>query len=63
MLAKTGFLIMDFLLALFILVAVRQVHAMHQIISDTSEATILTIFVYLLLIIAISLFLTGLVIL
>ena len=61
--AKVALLVMDFLLTLFIIIAIKQVAAMHQIISDNSESGIITVFVYLLLIFAVSLFLAGLVIL
>jgi len=62
-LTKVGFLAVDFFFILFLLVAVRQVYAMDAIISGSGNPLVIKVAVFLLLIIAISLFLTALVIL
>jgi hypothetical protein len=61
--AKIGFLAVDFFFVLFLVVAVRQVYAMNSIISGTGNPYAIKLAVFTLLIIAISLFLTALVIL
>jgi hypothetical protein len=62
-LAKTGFLAIDFFFVLFLLVAIKQVYAMNAIISGNGNPLVVKIWAILLLIIAVSLFLTALVIL
>ncbi len=61
--AKIGFLGIDFLFIIFLLVAIRQVYAMDAIISDVHDSGIIKLGAVLLFIIAVSLFLTALVIL
>jgi hypothetical protein len=60
---KIGFLAGDLFFILFLLVAARQVFAMNKIINDDNDSFFVKTSVFLLLIIAISLFLTALVIL
>jgi hypothetical protein len=60
---KIGFLAVDFFFVLFLIVAVRQVYAMNAIISGSGNPLIVKLAVITLLLIAISLFLTALVIL
>ncbi|MGA2967589.1 MAG: DUF5657 family protein [Candidatus Levyibacteriota bacterium] len=62
-LAKVGFLAMDFFFVLFLIVAVRQVYAMNSIISGSGNPYIVKLVIFVLLIVAVSLFLTALVIL
>jgi hypothetical protein len=61
--AKIGFLAMDFFFVLFLIVAVRQVYAMNKIISGSGDPHIVKVAVFILLFVAVSLFLTALVIL
>lgn len=61
--AKIGFLAVDFFFVLFLIVAVRQVYAMDAIISGTGNPFIIKLSIFILLLIAASLFLTALVIL
>jgi hypothetical protein len=61
--AKVGFLAMDFFFVLFLVVAVRQVYAMNAIISGSGNPYIVKLAIFILLFIAVSLFLTALVIL
>ncbi len=61
--AKIGFLTLDFFFALFLVVAVRQVFAMDEIISGSGNSSLVKFVAIALLLIAISLFLTALVIL
>jgi hypothetical protein len=60
---KTGFLAVDLCFILFLLVAARQVFAMNKIINDDNDSFFVKTSVLLLLIFAVSLFLTALVIL
>ena len=60
---KIGFLTVDFFFVLFLVIAVRQVYAMNSIISGNGNPLIVKLVVIMLLLIAISLFLTALVIL
>jgi hypothetical protein len=60
---KVGFLAVDFFFVLFLVVALRQVYAMNSIISGSGNPLVVKTAAILLLIIAISLFLTALVIL
>jgi len=60
---KIGFLIVDLCFMLFLLVAARQVFAMNKIINDDNDSFFVKTSVLLLLIFAVSLFLTALVIL
>ncbi len=62
-LAKVGFLAIDFFFTLFLLIAIKQAYAMNDIISGTGNFFAIKLWVGLLLGIAISLFLTALVIL
>jgi hypothetical protein len=62
-LIKVGFLAVDFFFILFLIIAVRQVYAMNSIISGSGNPLVIKAAAFLLLIIAISLFLTALVIL
>lgn len=62
-LAKVFFLVVDFMFIIFLLVVFKQVSSMNIIISDENDSFILKSFIVTLLIISISLFLTGLVIL
>lgn len=61
--AKAGFLAIDGSFTLFLIVAVRQVYAMDAIISGSGNPKVIKLTVLALLFIAISLFLTALVIL
>jgi hypothetical protein len=61
--AKVGFLALDFFFVLFLLVAARQVYAMNAIISGSGNPYVVKVSVLVLLVIAVSLFLTALVIL
>ena len=61
--AKVGFLALDFFFVLFLLVAIRQVYAMNAIISGSGNPYVVKVSVLVLLVIAVSLFLTALVIL
>jgi hypothetical protein len=61
--AKVGFLAIDFFFVLFLIVAVRQVYAMNSIISGSGNPYLIKLAVFALLLVAISLFLTALVIL
>ena len=63
LLAKVGFLAVDFFFVLFLIVAVRQVYAMDSIISGSGNPFVIKLAAVVLLLIAISLFLTALVIL
>lgn len=60
---KVGFLAMDFFFVLFLIVAVRQVYAMNAIISGSGNPYIIKLAIFVLLFVAVSLFLTALVIL
>jgi len=62
-LVKVGFLAIDFFFVLFLVVAVRQVFAMNAIISGSGNPYLIKLAVFALLLVAISLFLTALVIL
>ncbi|HUD09666.1 MAG TPA: DUF5657 family protein [Patescibacteria group bacterium] len=62
-LAKAGFLAIDFFFMLFLIVAVRQVYAMNEIISGSGNPYAIKLAVFALLLVAVSLFLTALVIL
>jgi hypothetical protein len=61
--AKIGFLAVDFFFIMFLIVAVKQVYAMNAIISGNGNPLVVKVAVFILLLIAISLFLTALVIL
>jgi hypothetical protein len=61
--AKIGFLALDFFFMLFLIIAVRQVFAMDGIISGSGNSSLVKFAVIALLLIAVSLFLTALVIL
>jgi hypothetical protein len=61
--AKIGFLAIDFFFVLFLIVAVRQVYAMNSIISGSGNPYVIKLAVFVLLLVAVSLFLTALVIL
>jgi hypothetical protein len=60
---KIGFLAVDFFFILFLVIAVKQVYAMNAIISGNGNPRIVKLSAITLLLIAISLFLTALVIL
>jgi hypothetical protein len=60
---KVGFLAVDFFFILFLVIAVKQVYAMNAIISGNGNPLAVKIAAITLLLIAISLFLTALVIL
>jgi len=62
-LAKIGFLAIDFFFVLFLIVAVKQVYAMNSIISGSGNPYVIKLTVVILLLVAVSLFLTALVIL
>ena len=62
-LTKIGFLAVDLFFVLFLVVAVRQVYAMNSIISGSGNPFIIKLAVFILLFVAVSLFLTALVIL
>jgi hypothetical protein len=62
-LAKAGFLAIDFFFILFLIVAVRQVYAMNSIISGSGNPYVIKVSIFILLFVAVSLFLTALVIL
>lgn len=62
-LAKVFFLVVTFLFTIFLIVVLRQVISMHTIVNDASDSLILKSLAVILLIVSISLFLTGLVIL
>jgi hypothetical protein len=62
-LTKVGFLAVDFFFVLFLVVAIKQVYAMNSIISGSGNPLVIKATAILLLTIAISLFLTALVIL
>jgi hypothetical protein len=62
-LIKIGFLTVDFFFILFLAIAVRQVYAMNSIIGGSGNPFVVKMAAFLLLISAISLFLTALVIL
>lgn len=63
LLSKISFLVIDLLFTLFLIVVFRQVLSMNTIVNDRSDANILKIFAFLLIILSLSLFLTGIVIL
>jgi len=60
---KVGFLAIDFFFILFLIVAIRQVYAMDAIISGSGNSSAIKLAISILLFIAVSLFLTALVIL
>ena len=60
---KIGFLAVDFVFVLFLVVAVRQVYAMNAIISGNGNPLVVKLAAIILLLLSISLFLTALVIL
>ena len=60
---KIGFLAIDLFFVLFLIVATRQVYTMNSIISGSGNPFLLKLAIFSLLFIAISLFLTALVIL
>lgn len=62
-LGKVFFLIIDFIFIIFLFIALRQFIYMNKIINDLNDSPILKSIATLLLIFAISLFLTALVIL
>jgi hypothetical protein len=62
-LIKFGFLTVDILFIIFLLVVVRQVFSMNEIVSDANDTPIIKSSSLLLLIIAVSLFIVALVIL
>jgi len=61
--AKIGFLILDLFFIIFLAVAIRQVFTMNTIVSDSHDSFLIKSLVFLLFFLAISLFLTALVIL
>jgi hypothetical protein len=62
-LTKVGFLAIDFFFVLFLIVALRQVYAMNEIISGSGNPFAIKLTAFILLLVAVSLFLTALVIL
>jgi hypothetical protein len=62
-LIKIGFLVLDFAFIVFLFVVSKQVHTMNTIVNDSNDSSIIRSTAFLLLIGAISLFLTALVIL
>ena len=60
---KIGFLVVDFAFALFLVIVLRQVYTMNTVVNDSHDSSIVKTAAFLLLIIAVSLFLTALVIL
>jgi hypothetical protein len=61
--AKVGLLAIDLFFILFLIVAIRQVYAMDTIISGSGNSYAIKLAISILLFIAVSLFLTALVIL
>ncbi len=60
---KIAFLIVDFILILFLIVVFRQFKYMDSIVKDLQDSPILKSTLIAIIVIAVSLFLTGLVIL
>jgi len=60
---KIGFLIIDIAFTLFLFVVIKQVYTMNTIVNDSNDSSLIKSGAFLLFIIAVSLFLTGLVIL
>lgn len=63
LLTKVFFLTVDFLFLVFLIVVFRQVLSMNTIVEDTHDSLILKLGAFGLVMIALSLFLTGIVIL
>ena len=62
-LVKTGFLVLDLMLAFFLLVVIKQAFSMNTIVHDVNDSAIIKAGAILLFILAVSLFLLALVIL
>jgi hypothetical protein len=62
-LLKIGFLVIDFAFVIFLIVVIKQIQTMHTIVNDSNDSSIIKTAAFLLFIIAVSLFLTALVIL
>lgn len=60
---KTGFLVVNFIFIIFLVIVLKQIQAMNTIVSNANDSAIIKSAATLLLIIAVSLFLTALVIL
>jgi hypothetical protein len=60
---KIGFLVVNFIFIVFLLILAKQIRTMNTIVSSANDATVIKSATLLLLVIAISLFLTALVIL
>jgi hypothetical protein len=60
---KIGFLTVNFIFIIFLVIVLKQIQAMNTIVSNANDSAIIKLAATLLLIIAVSLFLTALVIL